>query len=186
MNVSLVAERYANALFQLAVEKNDIEQVLKDAHMAEEICSASRDLQLFLKSPVIHSDKKNLVIREIFGKELGKLTLTFMLILVRKRREQYIPEIAREVIVKINEYKNILTVHFRSVTSPDEETKKMVLGVMKNYSGANIELTEEIDDSLIGGFVLNWSDKQYDASIRRQIERMKRGVARINLYKKGY
>ena len=68
MNVSLVAERYANALFELAVEKNDLEQVFKDARAITEICSGSRDLQLFLKSPVIHSDKKALVIREIFGR----------------------------------------------------------------------------------------------------------------------
>jgi F-type H+-transporting ATPase subunit delta len=186
MNLSLVAERYGNALFELAVEKNEVEQVLSDALAISEICSASRDLQLFLKSPVIFSDKKAVVIREVFGKEVGKLTLTFMLVLVRKRREKYIPEIVRAVEARIKEYKNILTVQFRSVVAPDQETRKMVIGIMKNYSGADIELAEEVDASLIGGFVLSWSDKQYDASIRRQIERMKRGVARINLYKKGY
>ncbi|MEI6454994.1 MAG: ATP synthase F1 subunit delta [bacterium] len=186
MNVSLVASRYANALFELAVEKNDVEQVLSDASVIMDVCSKSRDLQLFLKSPVIHSDKKGVVIKEVFGKSVGKLTLTFMLVLIRKRREKYIPEIVKEVIVKIKEYKNILTVHFKSVIAPDTETKRMVLEVMKNYSKSNIELIEEIDASLVGGFVLSWHDKQYDASIMRQIDRMKKGLARINLYKKGY
>ena len=55
---------------------------------------------------------------------------------------------------------------------------------MARYTGKTIDLNPEIDESLIGGFVLSWEDKQYDASIRREIENMKNTIARINLYKK--
>jgi len=186
MNVTLVAERYANALFELAVEKNAVERVFDDTRIVLDICKGNRDLQLFLKSPVIHSDKKLKVIKEVFGKSIGELTLTFMLVLIRKRREMYIPEISRQVIEKIKEYRNILTVIFKAPVRPDDETRKKVLEVMSRYSKANIDLVEEINEELIGGFVLSWKDKQYDASIGRQIDRLKRGLARINLYVKGY
>jgi len=186
MNVSLGAERYANALFELALKKNAIEQVSRDAHTVMDICNQNRDLQLFLKSPVIHSDKKMKVTRELFSNSVGELMLTFMLVLIRKRREQFIPEIAQQVIEKIKEYKNILTVNFKAPVKPDPDTRKKVMEVMNQYSKANIELVEEIDEALIGGFILSWKDKQYDASIGRQFDRLKRGLAMINLYIKGY
>jgi len=186
MNVTLVAERYANALFELAIEKNAIERVFGDARIVLDICNQNRDLQLFLKSPVIHSDKKLNVTREVFGKSVGELMLTFMLVLIRKRRERYIPEIAQQVIEKIKEYKNILTVNFTAPVKPDADTRKKVIEMMNHYSKANIDLVEEIDEALIGGFVLSWKDKQFDASIGRQFDRLKRGLARINLYVKGY
>jgi F-type H+-transporting ATPase subunit delta len=58
--------------------------------------------------------------------------------------------------------------------------------LMKNYTKKEIELVEEIKEELIGGFVLQWDDKQYDASILSQINKMKRELAELNLYQKRY
>jgi len=186
MNVSLVAERYANALFMLAIEKNAAEEVYADAKVISAICKQSRDLQLFLKSPVIHSDKKIKIIREIFASSIGPISLAYLLVMIRKRREKYIPEIACQVIEQYKEYKNILTVYFKAPVAPDEGIRRKVLELMNHYTSANIELVEEIEKNLIGGFVLTWKDKQYDGSIKRQIEKLERGLARVNLYVKGF
>jgi len=186
MKTSLVAGRYAAALFELAVEKNAVEEIYRDAMLVSEICRQSRELRVFLKAPIVQTDLKIKVIRELFGKKVGPVMLMFLLVMVRKKREKFIPEISDQVIENYKEYKNILTVHFSSPVLPDNDIRKKVLELMTQYTGANIDLVEEIDNSLIGGFVLNWDDKQYDASIRRQIERMKRGVAKVNLYVKGF
>jgi F-type H+-transporting ATPase subunit delta len=186
MRISLVAERYANALFELAVEKNIAEEIYQDALTVSEICQQSRELRMFFKAPIVHTDLKIKVVKEIFGKVVGQVMLTFLLVMIRKKREKFIPEIAGQVVENYKEYKNILTVHFRAPVLPDNDNRKKVLDLMTCYTKANIDLVEEIDSSLIGGFVLNWKDLQYDASIRKQIEKMKRGVAKVNLYVKGY
>jgi F-type H+-transporting ATPase subunit delta len=110
--------------------------------------------------------------------------MTYLLIMVRKKREALIHAIASRFEVVYKEYKNILTVHFRAPVVPDEDIRKRVLELMSHYTSAKIDLAEEIDAALIGGFVLSWEDKQYDASIRREIEELKRGVAQVNLYVK--
>jgi len=186
MKVSLVAERYANALFELAVEKNAAGEIYKDALVVSEICRKSRELRMFFKAPVVQTDLKVKVVKELFGKAVGPVMLTFLLVMVRKKREKFIPEIAVTVIENYKEYKNILTVHFKAPVLPDTDIRKKVLELMTNYTKANIDLVEEIDNSLIGGFVLNWKDLQYDASIRKQIEQLKRGVAKVNLYVKDF
>jgi F-type H+-transporting ATPase subunit delta len=186
MNVSLVTERYAKALFELALEKGAEEEVYQDSVMIAKTCENSRDLRLLLKSPIINSGKKLTILQEIFGKEIHKITLTYLLIMVRKNREAFIPAIATQVVELYQSFRNILTVHFTSPVLPDPETRKQVLDLMKKYTRSDIDLKAEIDESLIGGFVLNWQDKQYDASIRREIDDMRNAIAKINLYKKGF
>ncbi|MDP1620703.1 MAG: ATP synthase F1 subunit delta [Bacteroidales bacterium] len=186
MNVSLVAERYAKALFELALEKNAAEEVYQDSLMISRACENSRELRLLLKSPVINSGKKLTILRELFEKNIHQITLTYMMIMVRKNRESFIDAIAVQFVDLYNVYRNILTVHFSSPVLPDEETRKQVLSLMEKYTAADIDLQAEIDESLVGGFVLKWSDKQYDASIRREIENIRNSIAKINLYKKGF
>jgi F-type H+-transporting ATPase subunit delta len=186
MNISLVAERYAKALFELALEKGAMEEVYHDSLLISKACEDSRELRLLLKSPIINSGKKLTILQEIFGKDIHTLTLTYLLIMVRKNRESFIPAIANKLVELYQAYRNILTVHFKSPVLPDEETRKQVRSLMEKYTRADIDLKAEIDESLIGGFVLNWQDKQFDASIRREIDDMRIAIAKINLYKKGF
>jgi F-type H+-transporting ATPase subunit delta len=186
MNISLVAERYAAALFELATEKNLVDEVSEDSRLISQTCENSRDLRLFLKSPIINTGKKRAVLHDIFEKNVHQITLTYLLIMARKNREALIPEIASQVIELYQSYKNILTVHFKSPVLPDQGTRKKVLELMKNYTKSDIDLKAEIDESLIGGFVLSWQDKQYDASIRREIEEMRNTIAKVNLFKKRF
>jgi len=186
MNVSLVAERYAKALFELALEKGVAGEVYQDSLSITNVCENSRELRLLLKSPILNSGKKLTILQEIFGKNINSLTMTYLLIMVRKNRESFIPAIAIQLVELYQAYRNILTVHFKSPVLPDEVTRKQVLDLMEKYTGADIDLKAEIDESLIGGFILKWKDKQYDASIRREIDDMRNAIAKINLYKKGF
>ncbi len=186
MNVSLLAERYAKALFELALEKGAVEEVCRDSRNIAKICDESRDFRLMLKSPILNSGKKLAVIRSIFSGKIHELTLNYLLIMVRKKREPFIHAITRQVEELYQAYHNILTVHFTAVIPPDETTRKQVIGLMEKYTRAGIDLRAGIDESLIGGFILKWQDKQYDASIRREIEDLRKTIAKVNLYKKGF
>ena len=186
MTISLVAKRYAKALFDLAVENNLVEEVRNDNLLIASTCKSNRDLRLLLKSPIINTDKKRIILKEIFSASVQKLTMAYILIMVRKNRESFIPEIAQDYDDLYLTYKGILKVHFSAPVTPDEATRKQVLKIMENYTKATVLMTSEVDESLIGGFVLTWKDKQFDASIRREIEDIRAQVARVNLYKKGF
>jgi F-type H+-transporting ATPase subunit delta len=76
MNVSLVAERYANALFQLALERNAVEEVYQDNKLITKTCNENRDLVLLLKSPIVQSEKKIRIVTRIFSNALNPITMT--------------------------------------------------------------------------------------------------------------
>jgi len=186
MRISLVSERYAKSLFELAVEKKQEDAIYSDALELVSVCEENKIFVLVLKSPVISEEKKKKILKDMFENRFHAMTMKFLLILVRKNREVYIPEIARNLISLYKEYKKILPVLLTTAVPMTEAIRNRVITVMKEYTKWQIELIQKIDPEIIGGFILNWGDMQYDASIHYQIERLRRGSARINLYKKGF
>jgi len=184
MNVTLIAERYAKALFEMALEKNVLEDVNKDVLHLALILQENRSLRLFLRAPIINPGKKRNVMDEIL-RGFNPVTTTFINLLIAKRRERTIPEIAAQFIEQYNRYKNIVILKVVSAVPMNGTLRNKLTSMMAGFTGANIRINEEVDASVIGGFVLSWDDKQYDASILKQLERLKKGVARINLYVKG-
>jgi F-type H+-transporting ATPase subunit delta len=185
MNVSQIAIPYAKALFELAIETNALEATLKDMNVVAELCNNSRDFRLMLKSPLVKSDKKKIIFTRIFGAVLSKMTFTYLLIIVKKKRESLIHDISVVFVDLYKEYKGILPTTLKTAVPVTDDIRKQVIALMKNQTKKEIELIEEIKEELIGGFVLQWKDKQYDASIRSQISRMQKEVAKMNLYVKG-
>lgn len=183
MNVTLIAQRYAKALFDLAVERNALEDVNRDIRELAELIRASRPLKLLLRAPIVNPSKKRSIMDEVL-KGFNPVIIAFINLLIKKRRESVIPEIVIQFTEQYNAYKNIIVLKVTSAVPLTQEIIGQMKGVMSGYTSANIEITSEIDESVVGGFVLSWDDKQYDASVRKQIEKMKKGMARINLYVK--
>ena len=179
-----VAVRYAQSLFEFAQERKELDAVQKDIFLLQQVCSDSKEFRLLLKSPVVQTEKKEKIFRDIFGQKVIPTTLAFLLLLVRKRRESYIAAIADEFVDQYQDYSNILPVRVTTASAMSEGIRNEILDIMKNYTKANVLLTGSVDPEVIGGFVLSWKDKQYDATLSHQIERLKRGVARVNLYVK--
>ncbi len=180
-----VAGRYAKALFDLAIEMKVLEKVYADAELIIDVCEENRDFVLLLRSPIIKDVKKLAIIKDIFEKNLNELTYRFLVVITRNKRESIIKEIAERFVDFYKEYKNILPVNLTAAIKLDEETRGKIIELLNTHSDSTIELTEKVDEKLIGGFVLSFDDKQLDASILRQIKNLKKEFD-INLYIKGF
>lgn len=185
MKETRVAHRYAKALFELAIEMNVLETIRSDSELIAKVCDENRGFVMMLKSPVIRADKKVAVIKAIFEKHLHELTYRYLVIIVKNRREELVRGIAKEFISIYKEFKNILPALLTTAVEIDKETKELILALLKKHTDATIELSEKINESLMGGFMLNFEDKQYDTSILRQIKNLHREFD-VNLYIKGF
>ena len=85
-----------------------------------------------------------------------------------------------------SQFKNIFTVHFESATAISEDVRKAVIALLEEQTKATVELLEEVREELVGGFVLNYNDYKYDASIAYQLKKLKKESAEINLYVKEF
>ncbi len=180
-----VARRYAMALFELAIEMKVEEQVFADAELIIDVCEQSKDFVFMLRSPIIKDAKKLAIIKDIFEKKLNVLTFKFLIVITRNKRESIIREIAEQLVVLYQEYKNIIPVKLTTAIKMDASTRVKILNLLSEKSDATVKLTESVDEDMIGGFVLEFDDKQFDASVLRQIKNLKKEFE-VNLYIKGF
>lgn len=180
-----VANRYAKALIELAIEMKLLEQVKADMDLLLQVCDQNREFLLMLKSPVIRDQKKKAILEQIFTGKIQELSLKFMLVITRNRREAVIQEIANQFIVLYREYHRIIPTTLTSAVKLDQATRDKIVGLLAERANATIELTEKIDEEIIGGFILEFESSQYDASLLRKIQNLKKEFD-INLYIKGF
>lgn len=164
------AIRYAKALLELAIEQNKVDLVLKDMEFFVNSGENNYDLLVFLKSPVIKTDKKLNVLNELYS-HFDVLSKSFIQLITKNRREAILPVIASSFIDLVKSHKNIISVTLISATQLSKESKDKILSKVK-VSGT-IELKEEIDSTLIGGFIVRIGDIQVDASVNSQLKKLK-------------
>lgn len=164
------AIRYAKALLELAIEQNKVDLVLKDMEFFVSSGNDNYDLLVFLKSPVIKTDKKLNVLNELYS-HFDILSKSFIQLITKNRREAILPVIASSFIDLVKSHKNIIPVTLISATELPKASKDKILSKVK-VSGT-IELTEEIDPTLIGGFIVRIGDIQVDASVNSQLKKLK-------------
>lgn len=181
---SLIAKRYAKALFDLSLELNVIEDSKVDMELILSVCESNKDFNQLLISPVIRAEKKQKVFNAIFKGKISDMSLRYLDIITRKKRENYIKQIAEEYILAYKKFKNIFTIHFQSATEISDDIRKKVIALLEDQTKANIEMVEEIKKELVGGFVLKYNDYKYDASIAYMLKRLKKSSAEVNLYKR--
>ncbi len=185
MRKTHVGTRYAKALFDLALEQDILEKVKSDIELILQVIEQNKDFRLLLKSPVIKPERKEKIIKEIFAKKIQVLSLHFLLLITKKRREAYVENIAKEFITQYKKFKHIITTHLETADEINDEIKNQIIDILKKQTKGEIELIHAIKKELIGGFVLKYNDYQYDASIMKQITRLKKDFE-INLYERKF
>jgi F-type H+-transporting ATPase subunit delta len=180
-----LASRYSKSLLQLAQERNALETVYTEVLGIHALTSGSKELRLLLKSPIITPDKKLAVLKKLFDGKVSELTYKFLELLVKKGRESYIPEITSAFIDQYKTLKKITTVTLTSATKLDSATVDNIVNALKAQAGiTSVDLKEVIDENLIGGFVLQYGDKQIDASIQRSLQQLSSAVIDDSFVKK--
>jgi len=166
--------RYATAFFDLAGEKGIIEKANADMTLFGNVCESNRDFVLMLQNPVINAEKKRKVITHIFGTAVTPLSLNFMSLMIRKRRERYLPSIAEAYTDLYQAYKGIKTAYVTSAVELGATERKSILEILQKVTNKKIELVEKTNEALLGGFVINLDNFQLDQSIAAKIKQLKK------------
>jgi F-type H+-transporting ATPase subunit delta len=176
MSVTRVASRYAKSLIDLAQEQDKLDRVREDVLVFDKAVSGSRDLYLLLKSPIIHVAKKKKVLKALFEKHFDKLTMSFLEIITSKGREEYLHEIASEFILQYRKIRHISKVTLRTAVPISDEMVEKIREKLEasDETDAHVEIVTEVDSDLIGGFVAEFDNKRYDASVAHQLEKLKK------------
>lgn len=178
-----LADRYAKSLVDLSIEKNQLDAVRADMLYIQAVCKASRDFLNMLKSPIIKADQKEKIVSAVINGKVSELTTMFSNLLVKKGRESDLPEIANAFIQQYNKLKGIHQVKLITAAPVSDELKKSIeASVQKANNFATVELEALVDEKLIGGFVLEFDNKQVDASIASDLRAIRKQFMENHLF----
>jgi F-type H+-transporting ATPase subunit delta len=177
-----LASRYAKSLIDLAIEQNALEPTLQDVQLIDGTIRGSRELTSMLRSPIIKTDKKQAVLNAVFGTKLSPLTSSFVKLLTDKGREANLGEIASSFISQYREMKSISSVKLITAAPVSEQVRESIREkVAAAMPGRSVEMSTEVRAELIGGFVLEMGDRLVDASIKRDLNDIRKQFME-NLY----
>lgn len=170
-----VASRYAKSLLDFGIEQSNLDQLHQDINYIKEAMN-SRDLKLLAMSPIIKADKKISIFKEIFGGKLNQATMTFLEIITKKGREKHLPEIVTSFLDQHKKYNKITSVKLTTATPMGDGSLASIKSSLLNSNETENELEIEtnVDESLIGGFVIEIGDKLYDASVLHKLNKIKK------------
>lgn len=181
MRHSRVTIRYAKALLQLAIEQNILEQSYADMVLLDSVFKQNKDLSLLLKSPIVKTDQKLSIFKLIFDTKIGEVSMAFINIITTKKRESLLALIASSFISLYKEHNKIETASVITATPLDEILRAEVVSYIKKHGNDNVELTEKVDENIIGGAIIRMGDKQLDASVSKAISELRQSF-NSNLY----
>ncbi len=176
MNTSIIAVRYAKALFILGKEKNKLDTFVQDIRLLDTLINENADLWLMLESPVVKSSQKVSVMKQLLEKSVDALIIQFVDLIITNKRELFLKEMTRIFLNLYRKEQGIIATTLTTATVLDDATRKQLQEKLSQTLNGTIEITEKVDESLIGGFVIRVEDQQLDASVIHQLKTIKRDL----------
>lgn len=171
------AARYAKALLDLTLENGSVEAVEKDLIRFVQVVKESNDFRIFLNSPVVRDDKKIAIYQKVF-EGFNPLTMQFFALVTKNGREQLLPEIAAQFERQLMKNRGIVSGSIVSATPLTEKTKQEILDRIAPAFEGSLQLSESVDPSLLGGFVIRIEDKQIDASVANKLKELRQELVK--------
>jgi F-type H+-transporting ATPase subunit delta len=174
MSEYVISTRYAKALMSISEEKGTFDAVVKDVSFVRNTIEQSKELRIFLKSPIITDSKKLDVLKEVFQSHIGEELNNFLIFLVEKGRENILQDICNRFIALSNKKLNQVDVDVISAIELSETQKQNIKSRLELMIGKKIVAGFDIDNNIIGGFKARFNDTVIDASIQHQLELLKK------------
>ncbi|MDQ3392536.1 MAG: ATP synthase F1 subunit delta [Bacteroidota bacterium] len=179
------AYRYAKSLISLAEEKDVLETIHSDMLLFTKVVEENKAFPRILKNPIINHEKKLNILKSIFKDKVNPMTLAIFEIITRKNREAILPDIAKSFHHQYNVLNGIEEAKVITTFPIDAKMRQEFKNIVREKTGKQVELKEEINESLIGGYILKIGDLQIDESINSKLKELKLEFSK-NPYVKEY
>ena len=178
----LVSKTYGDALFELAVESGQMDEMLEEARGIQKILQEDNELFKLMNHPKIVKEEKIKILEQIFKGRVQDEITGLMRMIVSKGHYGEMESVFAYFIDQVKEYKNIGTAY---VTAPmplsDSQKKQVKDKLLKTTKYVEFEMYYDVDESLIGGMVIRIGDRVIDSSVKSRLQTLTRELSKIQL-----
>ena len=172
-----VAKRYAQALFALAQERQEIKKVESELLALKETIEQNPDLKAILYHQLISGDEKKKLIEQLFV-NLSLTTLHFIYLVFDRRRDKHLEDMISVYHDMCMEMEDRITAEVTTAVAMSPENKAALIAKFTALTGKKVDLQEEVDPSIIGGIVVTIGDKVYNGSLASRLEALRMSLAK--------
>ena len=169
---SRAAIRYARAIYEIADEEKLVEEVYNDMIRISKLNRDSFDFKNLLSNSIIDNIDKKKAILSLIEKN-NSITEKLLDLLIHNKRVAIISDIANSFIQLYNKHNNIKEAVVITASPIDKNLENQILSQIKIPEAKSITLTNLVDSSIIGGFIIQYDGKEYNASIKQNLKNLK-------------
>ena len=177
--IDVIANRYAEALFQLSEEENITKEIYNELHDVVEVIKNNKELDNVLKSPLVAKNEKTQLIEALFNNKINNDLKNFLKILVEKGRISSLKSIELTFKELLNDKHNIIegTV-ISAIALTEKQVKELEEKLSKKYN-KNVTLENEVDQSILGGVLVRLGNTQIDGSVKTRLDNIKDQLSQV-------
>lgn len=178
----LVAGTYGDALFELAVEKDQTDSLMEEIQMVSAVLKENGDFEKILMHPEIPKEKKLQVVDDVFKGRISDALTGFLRIVVTKGRYKELQDIFAYFIARVKEYKKIGVAEVISAIPLGQEQKQNIeQKLLDTTQYDTMEIEYKVDESKIGGMIIRIGDRVVDSTIRSKLDKITSSLMKISL-----
>ena len=167
------AKRYATALFGIATRQDSLAVIEADLNGIVELLESSPAFKQLWETPLIPAGRKRELVNRVLDGQINALTLAFVLLLVDKRREEILRAVRMELQALSDSSRHLVRAEATFAIPPTEAEQAALVQSLQQRTGSHIDLTVNVDSSIIGGIVVRLQDTILDGSVRGTLERLR-------------
>ena len=174
MSQRTIARRYAAALADVAIARNEAREVQEELNAWQSMIASSVELRQVVESPTIPVDQKRKVLGKIMDRVKPRPTTTnFLQVLLQNHRLDHLTEINERFAQIIDERSGVVAATITTARPIDQAGQESLRASLAGLTGRKVRLSFETDGELIGGLVARIGSTVYDGSVRNQLQQAK-------------
>lgn len=176
MKNTAVSERYAQALFELATEKNTIEAIKEELISVSGAIKEYPEFENLLFHPVINPQDKKAMLEGVFKDKVSDVSLNFLKFLVDKKREALIQEISDLYTLMVNNLQRKVVAEVYTAVEIGSAELDLLRQKLESYLDKKVDLENHVDQNVVGGVLVKIGDRVIDGTLKTRFENMARSL----------
>jgi F-type H+-transporting ATPase subunit delta len=169
-----MAGRYAVALFELAKDQKQLEQVERDLASLQGMLNSSADLRRLVLSPVITAENQSKALGAVLEKAgISGLTANFVKLIARNRRLFAASDMMKAFRALIARERGEVSADVASAHALTPEQMQLLSDTLRTSIGKNVRIDTRVDPNLLGGLVVKVGSRMIDSSLRTKLNNLK-------------
>lgn len=177
-----IAQRYAHALFDLAKERNLINQAWEQLNALADYLRRDKTFLEFMSAPQIPGRDKMALLKKAFKSQLERPFFDFLMLLAEKHRIKFLPEIIEEFDRLVRAERGIGKATCITTFKISNDERARLIEKLAQKTTLKIELEEKIDKAIMGGIIIILHNKIIDGSVRQALSLLRNRLMKVKVH----